>query len=201
MFGIEGRRCASAWLSLVAVLVALCLAVIVAPSRSTAGPPLAGQDAPLAVRLPAATYAALRAELAGLETSSIQDYGAFIWLETTAGGLAGLEAADPSLADSAMQVYRDPFVLHLGGRAFDPLRQGAALPVDWAAAGGDGADLRDGADLHLVQFVGPIRSAWLDTLQKEGLEIVQYIPPFTYVVWGDAKTLAQATAASDEVRC
>ncbi|MFN2227984.1 MAG: S8 family serine peptidase, partial [Anaerolineae bacterium] len=202
MFGIECKHRATAGnrqrilarLSLVAVLLSLCLVVMAAPSRSAAG-----QDSPLAVRLSAEAYASVRAALAELGLSTILDYGEFVWLETTTAGLPAIEAAgvsvsDPPAADSSAEVYRDPFVLHLGGRAFDPLRDGTPQSAGRSAAGSDGADL------HLVQFVGPIRSAWLTALQEEGLEIVQYIPPFAYVVWGEATTLARAAATGDEVR-
>jgi hypothetical protein len=47
--------------------------------------------------------------------------------------------------------------------------------------------------LYLVQFAGPTRTEWLDSLRANGLSVVQYIHPFTYVVWGEAKAL-QAVA-------
>lgn len=164
---------------------------IPAPSRSApkpeaAGPQVAGPKTAVAVRLPAAAYRAARAQLAGLGPTL--DYGAFVWLETTTAELSAVESSGVPA-----EVYSDPFTLHLGGRAFDPLRDGVSLPPGWATDG-------DGADLHLVQFVGPTRSAWLEELQEEGLEIVQYIHPFTYVVWGDGKTLARATAGAGQVR-
>ena len=39
--------------------------------------------------------------------------------------------------------------------------------------------------LRLVQFVGPIKSAWLDELEASGLERVAYIPNNGYLVRGD----------------
>ena len=38
-----------------------------------------------------------------------------------------------------------------------------------------------GPDLHLVQFIGPTQGTWLDELRASGMEIVQYIYPFTYI--------------------
>ena len=51
------------------------------------------------------------------------------------------------------------------------------LPVGWDSISSD-------PDLHLVQFSGPTKADWLTTLESNNLEIVQYIHPFTYVVWG-----------------
>jgi hypothetical protein len=58
---------------------------------------------------------------------------------------------------------------------------------------------RPGPDLFLVQFAGPTRSAWLASLRASGLNIVQYVHPFTYIVWGGTEAL-QAVAALSFVR-
>src|SRR5206468_1569747 len=39
--------------------------------------------------------------------------------------------------------------------------------------------------LHLVQFVGPIKQAWLDELQGLGVRPIQYIESNAYLVWAD----------------
>jgi serine protease AprX len=169
-------------LLLLAGLLALCLAALPLPSHSA---PRRGEA--IGLRLPAAAYREARQELDGL--GSAIDYGSFVWLETTAAGLNTAEAAG-----LPVEVYGDAYTLRLGGLAFDPLREGVSLPVGWEAAPADGPDL------HLVQFAGPIRAAWLDDLQAAGLEIVQYIPPFTYVVWGDVGALGRAADAGSGVR-
>src|SRR5262249_22556136 len=43
-----------------------------------------------------------------------------------------------------------------------------------------------GAALHLVQFVGPIRQAWLDELEHLGVRPVHYVESNAYLVWADA---------------
>lgn len=48
-----------------------------------------------------------------------------------------------------------------------------------------------GNRLHLVQFAGPIQPQWLEDLRKDGLHVVDYIPDYTYVVWGDEIAIAK----------
>ena len=45
-----------------------------------------------------------------------------------------------------------------------------------------------------MQFNGPIRQGWLDDLQAGQVQPVQYIHPYSYVVWSTPQALA-ATAA------
>jgi hypothetical protein len=70
------------------------------------------------------------------------------------------------------------YTLRLGEMSFDPLVDPLILPAGWEAVDHDGSDLR------LVQLAGPTQDAWLDDLQATGVEIVQYIHPYTYIVWG-----------------
>ena len=51
-----------------------------------------------------------------------------------------------------------------------------------------------GKRLHLVQFTGPVRQQWVDSLAADGLRIVNYIPDNAYLVWGDAAAIAQLQA-------
>jgi serine protease AprX len=71
------------------------------------------------------------------------------------------------------------YTLTLGEQRFDPLADPILLPLGWDQASPDGPDLR------LVQFTGPTQQVWLDELRVIGLEIVQYVYPHTYIVWGD----------------
>ncbi len=66
-----------------------------------------------------------------------------------------------------------------------------------AAKMGAGTDEKDtgqlarfeGERLHLVRFNGPIKSAWIDSLKRERVTVVDYIPHYTYLVWGDASAI------------
>lgn len=45
-----------------------------------------------------------------------------------------------------------------------------------------------GPALHLVQFVGPIKQAWLDEIEATGARLVQYVASNGYMVWTDANS-------------
>ncbi len=46
-----------------------------------------------------------------------------------------------------------------------------------------------GKRMHLVKFDGPIQTQWYKTLAATGLEVIDYIPNYTYLVYGDASQL------------
>lgn len=111
------------------------------------------------------------------------DYGSFQWLPVD-------EAVSAHLTRSGIRAEytADPFTLVLGGQRVD-LKQGApAGATGWEAlpAAGNG-----GPNLRLIQFNGPVKQAWLQALRADGIEPVQYLHPFTYVVWGTANQLAR----------
>ncbi len=113
---------------------------------------------------------------------SASDYGSFAWLEVTGDQLAEIRRRGVAVRD-----IPNPYHLTLGGRTFDPAQESPDLP--------DGlVSLRsEGPELHVVQMRGPAKAAWLEALRADGVEIVQYVHPYTYVVWG-------TSAAVDAVR-
>jgi len=64
------------------------------------------------------------------------------------------------------------------------LREGV-LYTDRMSSTLDATESND-PDLHLVQFVGPIRDEWLVDLQETGADVIAYVPYNGYVVWADA---------------
>ena len=47
---------------------------------------------------------------------------------------------------------------------------------------------KDEAQLHLVQFVGPVQDDWLEELRRiKGITVVTYIPENAYLIWADQK--------------
>ncbi len=48
-----------------------------------------------------------------------------------------------------------------------------------------------GRRMHLVQFAGPTLPAWFEELRKTGVKVVDYIPNNSYLVYGDAASLAR----------
>jgi serine protease AprX len=124
----------------------------------------------------------------GVAHTSAIDYGAYVWMELTDAELDALRATD-----TAQFATVSGYELDLGGQRFDPLRSEPTLPAELASGRADGPDLR------LVQMRGPTKPAWLAGLRAEGLEVVQFIPPHTYVVWG-TQASCNAAAQRAEVR-
>lgn len=135
-----------------------------------------------------ATAARVQQVLGRAATSAVGDYGTFQWLRVDAATLARLRGARLGVT-----VVESPFELVLGGLRFDPLAAPPALPAGWE--GSDNAR-GDEADLRLVQFGGPARQDALDALRAAGVEPLQYVHPFTYVVWGSRAALARAAQRS-----
>ncbi len=125
-----------------------------------------------AVRVSKQTAQALQAE--GIAADSAMDYGTFVWMEVTD---AQRDRVRQSGVD--MQDYANAYRMTLGEQTFDPLSGVPATPNGFIA-GRSG-----GPDLHLIQMKGPTKAGWVDELEAAGLKVVQYIHPFTYVVWGD----------------
>ncbi len=124
----------------------------------------------------------------GLQPIDSIDYGSFVWLKVTQAGAEKLRADNIAFDNKA-----NTFEIDLGGFRFDPLTAVPKTGTLW-----DGKATVD-PDLHLVQFVGPTRVEWLQKLKADGLQIVSYIHPFTYVVWGNAAS-KQAAGNAKEVR-
>jgi len=124
----------------------------------------------------------------GLRPQLDLDYGAFAWQALSSDELARLKASGTEF-DEMMR----PYTLRLGEVTFDPAAAEPGLPDGWT-------DVRDDVpDMHLVQFQGPVRAEWLDGLRSSGFEIVQYIHPFTYIVWGQ-ETARSPLAGNTAVR-
>ncbi len=169
---IIDRRFALA--SALAVLM-LCLATPGLAPLAALGPAAEAEDTVFA-RMPTSAY-----EAGGMPALLAIDYGSFVWLELKAADFARLKASGVPL-----QMAEDAFALRLGGLSFDTRRGAPELPAGWESIRGEGPDL------HLVQFIGPTRAEWLDALRSSELKIVQYIHPFTYVVWGETAAVEDA---------
>jgi serine protease AprX len=83
------------------------------------------------------------------------------------------------------------YILDLGGVQFDPLTGLPApplLPAEWLGV------QDDVPDMHIVQFAGPIQASWLEQLEAAGVQVVQYIHPYAYIVWGQSDAVDAAAA-------
>ncbi len=102
----------------------------------------------------------------------VEDYGDVLWVQ-----FEGAESFST-------------YALDLGQRRFDALQDSQANRRVYGTR----------AALRLVQFTAPPRQAWLDTLQRQGATPVQYIAPFSYVVWSDALALSAAARLTPQLR-
>ncbi len=86
-----------------------------------------------------------------------------------------------------------PHRVHVPGFRFDPISEGSPnLPPAGEAKG-------TGPGLHLVQFHGPVKQAWLDALASVGARPLQYYPHDTYLVWA-REAAAESMSAQGFVR-
>lgn len=82
------------------------------------------------------------------------------------------------------------FTLTLGETTFDPGIAVPLPPVGWRDSSND----PHGRNIHLIQFTGPIQEQWLETLAAANVEIIQYIHPYTYIVWSNQAGVDFASA-------
>lgn len=106
------------------------------------------------------------------------DYGTFRWI------ILPRTAYEQAVANGAVFSYAPvDYRITLGEQTFDPTRESPSIPSDLTATGGDGISAR------LIQVVGPTRPEWIDAMASADIQVVQYIHPFTYVVWSDAASI------------
>ncbi len=107
------------------------------------------------------------------------------------GVVGPAHGAGPGALPPAAGQLAESYMLTLGEQRFDPLAGVPAAPAKLAAT------RTSDPDLHLVQFDGPPQNAWLADLRARGLQVVQYIHPYTYVVWGAAAALPDGGRAAN----
>jgi len=110
----------------------------------------------------------------------VVDYGSFSLWKTN-------DPQHQAVAARATVKTRDDFdVVHLrGGKSINTVTGAPAV------ASAVRQSQTSGFQFWMVQFVGPIKPAWLAKLRKMGIEIVAYMPNNAYVVWVDGAHLAQ----------
>ncbi|HWI55979.1 MAG TPA: hypothetical protein VNZ22_02045, partial [Bacillota bacterium] len=132
-----------------------------------------------------AATAELKFETAGPEAGNllqasggtlITDYGSFQFWRLPAARRAEVEGQ----AGVTLREEDNLVELHAGAIRTAPGMAQAAAPQPAAFAG---------KKLHLVQFAGPIKPEWHQSLREAGWQVVTYIPRNTYLVYGDAQPL------------
>ncbi len=158
------------WLILAALLLGLVL-----PTTDANG----GSE-PVGVRIFNTDAISLQSALS--DETFVIDYGSFQWTVVTKDTLANLD--DRGLI---YQVVKDPYKLSLGGQDFDPLVIEPTFPDEWSQI-----PTSPEPGLRLIQFYGPTKAEWLDDLKADGVSPVQYIHPFTYLIWGESDAVQKS---------
>lgn len=148
----------------------------------------------------------------------VSDYGSFTLFAIEDGALQRTEALTseerPGLtadAATARLSVRDDFnVLLLRSGAIDTTdtettglfvgmgRSAESFGLHSLASSSPSSDRA--SRLRLIQFVGPVKRAWLEQLQASGLELVAYVPNNGYLVRGDQNALTRLTALNQSAQ-
>jgi len=139
---------------------ALRCAAIIFTLLTAAPAVLFGQPlGPVAVRVTPEVFA----EVEDIQTIHTIDYGSFIWLELTPENFEDLLARGVEFEEQPPHT-----ILNFQGIIIDTATE---EPVPISEAG-----------MHVVQMIGPVKGEELINLELLGLEILQYYPPFAYIV-------------------
>jgi hypothetical protein len=96
-----------------------------------------------------------------------------------------VDGAALAQAGSAAHAEPDADQLLFSAHPFNTQRDRLSAPAPFTL------DVPPGPGLQVVQFVGPIKQAWLDTLAANGIKPVHYVANNGYLVWADQPAQAQ----------
>ena len=156
---------------------ALALLVLVLVAVSAHAEHTAPGTAPHIFSVPSDGPAAV--VLARTQARVVARYATFTLVEAEGDDASRLRRAGADQRDDMREVK-------LGSQVVDPLRERAPLATKPHSPQGPG--------LAVVQFVGPIKDAWLDRLRSTGVRVVTYMAENGYLVHGSAEELAGAAA-------
>jgi uncharacterized repeat protein (TIGR01451 family) len=128
---------------------------------------------------------AVREELLRQGGRVLADYESFQLLEVEAGAAAA-SGYSPSERETDELTLNGTVIKTRSAAARDLRRPRGNFP---------------GRQLHLLQFVGPIKPEWRTALEDLGARVVHYVPQNGYLIQGNAETLArvQSWAATNPV--
>jgi hypothetical protein len=159
---------------------ALALLVLVSVAVSAGAQPTPPDTAPHLLVVPAGGPA--NAALTRSDARVISRYETFNLVEAAGDDARRLREAGSDLRDDMRE-------LKVGSKEIDPARDRAPLR----------AQSRGKPELAVVQFVGPVKDAWLERLRQTGVRVVTYMAENGYLVRASAAELAalDELAASD----
>lgn len=106
-------------------------------------------------------------------TAKTIDYGSFVMMSMNTNQLFQLD-----LMGIEYTAKQDPYRLTLGEISFDPARDSLTLPNGWNQI------QQNVPELRVLQFEGPMREEWMQQIEDSGMKVVQYVHPYTYILWG-----------------
>lgn len=113
----------------------------------------------------------------------IESYPAFVVMQVEDAAVRKISRRFP------VEDISDQYRLPLGGSEVDPLSVKAAPTRGRSAARAQPPD--DAAHHYLVQFIGPVKAAWLTAVKRTGATLRQPTGGFGHVVCADAAMLAR----------
>jgi len=125
---------------------------------------------------------------ASLSAEVLADYGDFVLYRADRDGFAA--ARRSNALPTGTRALQDADRLLLGRWAFDTRAGLPQPPPGWSSARSADA----GPALGVVQFVGPVRQAWLEEIERLGARPVHYIANNGYLVWADGAARARLDA-------
>lgn len=160
------------------------IAVAIMAAIVGAGGALAPLHPSKASSTPARSYKALAPKSAAPAGAPvIENYGRFALYGVDAATLDQMKAA-------SSDIHADPEadMLLFTAHPFDTQRSPLQAPAPFSLQS------PAGPKLQVVQFVGPVKQEWLDTLASRGIKPVQYVANNGYIVWTDVDAQARLDA-------
>jgi uncharacterized repeat protein (TIGR01451 family) len=116
-----------------------------------------------------------------IDPVNVIDYDSFVWLELTPPDLAILQSSGVNffLEENAKLLVMNRF-------EFDPLLGEPEIPAEQQTSYEPGEE-----GFFVVQFLGPTRLEWLETLKSLGATVIQYQPNQAYIVLMTPETAVQ----------
>ena len=129
------------------------------------------------------------------------DYGSFKLVvvdQERVGGRAAIEAMPITPRDDMDMIALNGYVIDTSAAQPIPKDLPEDLKLSRMAQARSRGDKSPGPGLYIVQFVGPIQDAWLNTLKSTGARVVSYVANNAYVVHTDASSAALVSRLKDE---
>src|SRR5262245_15410929 len=129
------------------------------------------------------------------------DYGSFKLVvvdQERVGGRAAIEAMPITPRDDMDMIALNGYIIDTSAAQPIPKDLPEDLKLSRMAQARSRGDKSPGPGLYIVQFVGPIQDAWLNTLKRTGARVVFYVANNAYVVHIDASSAALVSRLKDE---